>query len=502
MAQSRLIVAHAPHHHGKKLLAGLQLKLEDGWFTYWRTPGESGAPPEFDWSDSVNVEDVKVLWPRPQQVKVNDYTINGYPSGVVLPLVITPQDPEEPMVLHVKVTYAVCRDVCVPVTAEHVLDLEAIESAAEKAREQAREAAREAREQAREQARVAREQAAEARRQAEEESREQARIAREQAADARRQAEEDAREQERQAREQAREQIAQAQEQIQQAQEQAQQAREEAQENAQAARADAQAQAEEIRARIQDAIDLAREKAEEFLAEAKDRAEEERDESPAAQALEEKAVRLAEAAEAHAKVIEQKANELAEMHAKVIEQNQEGLAKVAEEQAKLLEEQAKDLAEAAEKLAAAYSDLIEHYIDMVPDNSGVENIANVIGEVAEKGGRRAVEIKIVSESPVNGKPQVFVEAGDKIVFGTVEAKVSEDGRTIFVIAPVSRAKGAVDGRWVTVTIVNGDTAIEKRLKIVPRNVVTLPWAAPTAPVPPVPGQPPEPPRPPIAALPE
>lgn len=454
MAQSRLIVAHAPHHHGKKLLAGLQLKLEEGWFTYWRTPGESGAPPEFDWSDSENVEDVKVLWPRPQQVKVNDYTINGYPSGVVLPLVITPQDPEEPMVLHVKVTYAVCRDVCVPVTAEHVLELEAIESVAEKAREEARQIAREAREKAQEAAEAARERAQEAR---------------------------------------------------EQAQELAQQAREQAEQNAEVARAQAEAQADEIRARIQDAIDLAREKAEEFLADAKDRAEEERDESPAAQALEEKAIRLAEAAEAHAKVIEEKANQLAELHAQVIEQNQEGMARVAEEQAKLLEDQAKELAEAAEKLAAAYSDLIEHYVDMVPDNAGVERIENVIGEVAEKGGRRALEIKIVSETPVTGKPQVFVEAGDKIVFGTVESKVSEDGRTILVIAPVSRAKGAVDGRWVTVTIVNGNTAIEKRLKIVPRNVVTLPWGPPTAPVPPVPGVAPVapvPPTPPVAALPE
>ena len=39
-----------------ELLAGVQIRLEPGWKTYWRTPGDSGVPPSFDWSGSKNLK--------------------------------------------------------------------------------------------------------------------------------------------------------------------------------------------------------------------------------------------------------------------------------------------------------------------------------------------------------------------------------------------------------------------------------------------------------------
>ena len=42
------------------LLAGIQIELDAGFKTYWRSPGEAGLPPAFDWSRSVNVEGVEV----------------------------------------------------------------------------------------------------------------------------------------------------------------------------------------------------------------------------------------------------------------------------------------------------------------------------------------------------------------------------------------------------------------------------------------------------------
>jgi suppressor for copper-sensitivity B len=32
--------------------AGLHLQLEEGWKTYWRSPGEVGIPPSIDWAGS------------------------------------------------------------------------------------------------------------------------------------------------------------------------------------------------------------------------------------------------------------------------------------------------------------------------------------------------------------------------------------------------------------------------------------------------------------------
>ena len=35
---------------------GLQIKLAPGWKTYWRTPGDAGIPPHFDWVGSENLQ--------------------------------------------------------------------------------------------------------------------------------------------------------------------------------------------------------------------------------------------------------------------------------------------------------------------------------------------------------------------------------------------------------------------------------------------------------------
>src|SRR5437588_12894454 len=50
---------------GAVLLGGIAFKLQPGWHTYWRNPGDSGVPPRFDFTKSENIEAVTVLWPAP-----------------------------------------------------------------------------------------------------------------------------------------------------------------------------------------------------------------------------------------------------------------------------------------------------------------------------------------------------------------------------------------------------------------------------------------------------
>src|SRR3954462_7663272 len=50
---------------GAVLLGGIAIQLQPGWHTYWRTPGDSGVPPRFDFSRSDNIDAVTVLWPAP-----------------------------------------------------------------------------------------------------------------------------------------------------------------------------------------------------------------------------------------------------------------------------------------------------------------------------------------------------------------------------------------------------------------------------------------------------
>src|SRR3981189_3609463 len=52
---------------GAVLLGGIAFQLQRGWKTYWRTPGDSGVPPRFDFSKSDNIEAVTVMWPAPMK---------------------------------------------------------------------------------------------------------------------------------------------------------------------------------------------------------------------------------------------------------------------------------------------------------------------------------------------------------------------------------------------------------------------------------------------------
>jgi len=98
--------------------AGIEIRLDPGWKTYWRYPGDSGVPPSFDFAGSTNLKSVTVLWPAPQKFPdgAGGFSI-GYTGGVVLPLRVMPQDAAKPTSLRVKAAYAVCEKLCVPAEA-------------------------------------------------------------------------------------------------------------------------------------------------------------------------------------------------------------------------------------------------------------------------------------------------------------------------------------------------------------------------------------------------
>jgi DsbC/DsbD-like thiol-disulfide interchange protein len=100
------------------LLGGVAFQLEPGWKTYWRTPGDSGVPPRFDFSRSDNVDAVTVLWPAPSKFPdgAGGHSL-GYHDQVVLPLRIAAKNADKPITLRATVTYAVCAKLCVPVEA-------------------------------------------------------------------------------------------------------------------------------------------------------------------------------------------------------------------------------------------------------------------------------------------------------------------------------------------------------------------------------------------------
>jgi DsbC/DsbD-like thiol-disulfide interchange protein len=97
--------------------AGVQVQMAKGWKTYWRSPGDTGVPPSFDWSGSHNVKKISILWPAPQKYKDEYSTSIGYKHEVILPIKITAKDIKKPVDMKLRFGYGICADICVPVEA-------------------------------------------------------------------------------------------------------------------------------------------------------------------------------------------------------------------------------------------------------------------------------------------------------------------------------------------------------------------------------------------------
>lgn len=103
--------------------AGIEITMKPGWKTYWRVPGESGVPPQFDWKQSGNAQNVQVEMPVPKRFRDNNGEGIGYQGVVVFPVNVKPEDAGKPVRLSLQAFYAVCNDICVPVQAEVSLEL-------------------------------------------------------------------------------------------------------------------------------------------------------------------------------------------------------------------------------------------------------------------------------------------------------------------------------------------------------------------------------------------
>ena len=120
-SQARLIGAGpGPGEHG--LLAGLEIRLEPHFITYWRDPGDAGVPPTFSFAGSTNLKSASVRYPAPSSLDEAGAKAFGYLDDVLFPILVEPDDPAKPVGLAVTVDYAACHDICLPAHADlHVV---------------------------------------------------------------------------------------------------------------------------------------------------------------------------------------------------------------------------------------------------------------------------------------------------------------------------------------------------------------------------------------------
>lgn len=96
------------------LEAALDVELAQGWHSYWKSPGDAGLAPVFDWSASENVEKAEVSWPWPLRFDEMGITTFGYEGAFAFPLTIHIKDPAKDARLDLALSMMICKDICIP----------------------------------------------------------------------------------------------------------------------------------------------------------------------------------------------------------------------------------------------------------------------------------------------------------------------------------------------------------------------------------------------------
>jgi thiol:disulfide interchange protein/DsbC/DsbD-like thiol-disulfide interchange protein len=101
---------------GDTIWAGVDMKMDPGWHTYWKNSGDSGIPTTIKWDLPPGVTAGEIQWPLPEKLPPLEVTTYGYENEVMLlvPLTLATNLPASPIDLKASVSWLECQESCVP----------------------------------------------------------------------------------------------------------------------------------------------------------------------------------------------------------------------------------------------------------------------------------------------------------------------------------------------------------------------------------------------------
>ena len=101
MVEVNYITSISRVNDNKDFYIGLKFNLKPEWKIYWRQPGDSGMPPEIDYSKSTNINKFEIKWPYPvKEYESVDLLTNVYKNEVILPIKISIKEVGKPLDLN------------------------------------------------------------------------------------------------------------------------------------------------------------------------------------------------------------------------------------------------------------------------------------------------------------------------------------------------------------------------------------------------------------------
>lgn len=111
---------------GRPIRVGLRMKMDAGWHTYWKNPGDAGMPTRLSWTLPPGWTAGDIDWPAPERIPVGQLASYGYDGEMVLPVLLFAArdwDGTTPVDLAADAEWLVCKESCLPESARVTLRL-------------------------------------------------------------------------------------------------------------------------------------------------------------------------------------------------------------------------------------------------------------------------------------------------------------------------------------------------------------------------------------------
>jgi len=111
---------------GHDFWLGVHFQIEDHWHIYWQNPGDAGMPPKIEWELPGGITERQTLWPLPEIISVAHLANYGYENELILPVLFHADESltiKKTIMLSASVNWLVCKESCIPGSAESTIEL-------------------------------------------------------------------------------------------------------------------------------------------------------------------------------------------------------------------------------------------------------------------------------------------------------------------------------------------------------------------------------------------